>query len=455
MKKMKKISLLLLLILSLSACQKEFIDKNEVTEKAAFETPEAYQGIVLGMTKNFTTTTLRNIVKGPGLTAKEFGRANTYVTTIQLSSGGKDITDDNAAVSGIWTGLHRSRGVAEKILANIDNVNFVNPDEAVAYKAYAQFFKGMTIGYMAQYWEKVTIDNDADNKAQFVDRLAGYQTALTYLNDALTSFNNNPNAAGIINNLVSYNFSIVDVIHAFKARFNIELGNYSDAYNEADMVDLTKKSEWSYDGGAIKNPVYAQLLDPGASLNYKPFDKLGLITAHTPDAGDNRVNFYLDNTVLMTDLNCGFDLYNPKGFWMTEAAPIPVYLPGEMMLIKAEAKARLNGTTNLAEAVNLINAVRTKTAANDAFGVGAALGPWTGNANSQQDILDEIYRNYAAELYMQGLRFPIHRRFFPNYLDNIDWSQVSRCSLERVNNFYPYPDSERANNPNCPPNPEY
>ncbi len=455
MNKMKKISILFLLILSLSACEKEFIDKNEVTEEVAYNTPEAYPGILLGMTKIFTVEALKDIVKGPGLTAKEFGRANTYVTTIQLANGGQGITDDNAAVKGIWTELHRSRGIAEKVLANIDQVNFINADEGVAYKAYAQFFKGMTIGYLANYWEKVTIDNDPNNQAQFVDRLAGYQTAIDYLNAAQQAFDNNANAAAVINNLVSYNFSVIDVIHTFKARYYLEIGDYQNAYNEANAVDLTAKSVWSYDGGSIKNPIYAQLVDAGAVLNYKPFDELGLITAHTPDPGDGRINFYLDNTVLMQDLDCGFDLYNPNGFWNSDNADIPVYLPGEILLIKAEAKARLGGTTNLNEAVSLIDQVRTKTSGSDVFGVGAALGPWGGNANDANAVLDEIYRNYAAELYLEGLRFPIHRRFFPNYLDGIDWNNVNRCQLERVNNFYPYPDSERANNLNCPPNPAY
>ncbi len=455
MKKMKKISLLILLILSLSACEKEFIDKNEVTEKAAYETPEAYQGIVLGMTKIFTTSTLKNIIKGPGLTAKEFGRANTYVSTTQLSNGGKGITDDNPTVNGIWSGLHRSRGIAEKILSNIDKVTFVNADEGIAYKAYAKFFKGLTIGYMSQYWEKVTLDNDAENNAQFVDRLDGYQTAIDYLNDAEQSFTNNANATALINGLISSNFSVLDVIHILKARYYMELGQYQEAYDEANAVDLTTKSQWDYDGGAIKNPIYAQILDPGASLNYLPLDQLGMLSVHTLDVGDNRVNFYLENTVVMQDIDCGYDLYNPVGFWSTDSSPIPVYLTGEVMLLKAEAKARLNGAANLAEAVNLINDVRTKTSSADPFGVGASLGVWTGNATNQQDVLDEIYRNYAAELYLEGLRFPIHRRFFPNYLDNIDWNQVNRCGLERVNNFYPYPDSERANNPNCPPNPEF
>ena len=454
---MKKLSLLILLILSLSACQKEFVDKNEVTEKAAYETPEAYKGIVLGMTKIFTTTTYKYIVKGPGLTAKELGRANTYVSTTQLSKGGEDINDDNPTVGTIWSGLHRSRGIAEKILENIGNVDFVDADEADAYKAYALFFKGLTIGYMSQYWEKVTLNNDSDNNAQFVDRMEGYQAAISYLSDAQDIFDNNANATALINGTISSSFSIVDVIHVLKARYYMELGEYQSAYDEANAVDMTTKSQWDYDGGSIKNPVYEQILDANATLNYLPIDQLGMLSAHPLEAGDTRADFYLDNAtgVIMQDIDCNNDLYHPAGFWSTDSSPIPVYLSGEVLLLKAEAKARLGGNANLSDAVALIDQVRTKTPAADSFGVGASLPAWTGDPTSQADVLDEIYKNYAAELYMQGLRFPIHRRFYPHYLDNIDWNSVDRCSLERVNNFYPYPDSERANNPNCPPNPAY
>jgi hypothetical protein len=111
------------------------------------------------------------------------------------------------------------------------------------------------------------------------------------------------------------------------------------------------------------------------------------------------------------------------------------------------------GGASLADAVTLINQVRTKT--NDVFNVNASLAAWTGNATDQTEVLDEIYKNYAIELYMQGQRFPIHRRFFPNYLNSVDWNTANSCGLERVNNFYPYPDKERSNNPNCPADPAY
>ncbi len=457
---MKKILILFILSLTLFSCKKEFEDHNKVSEDVAFNTPKAYKGIVLGMTHEFATGSLYRIIHGPGFTARELGNMNTYETESQLAEGGPELTGVNSSLGGMWRSLHRNRGIAEKILEYIDNLNYSsNAEEAdfekekVAYKAYAKLMQAITTGYMAQYWEKVTTHNDPEGNAKFVSRTDGLQFAVDKLDEALSLITSNADAETHINGLVSNEFSIVDVINAFKARYEIELGNYQEAYDAADAVNLNNRSVWSYDGGSISNPIYKYTIKPGASKKFRPLDSLGLTVsgAYLPAPADQRVPFYLTFTS-QHEIACGYGVDDPNGFWNADTADIPVYLPDEMKLIKAEAKARMGGNANLAEAVALINEVRTLT---DVFGVDAGLGTWTGNATNQQEVLNEIYKNYAIELYMQGQRFPIHRRFFPDYLNNIDWNTVDRCSLERVNNFYPYPDQERANNPNCPADPAY
>jgi len=456
---MKKILILLILSISLFSCQKEFDDHNKVSEEDAYTTPAAYKGIVLGMTREFATYSLYRIIHAPGFTARELGNMSTYETESQLIDGGPELTGVNSSLSSMWKNLLRNRGIAENILAYIDNLEFSSTAEAesfeverIAYKSYAKLMQAITTGYMAQYWEKVTIENDPDGAATFVDRDEAFAFSVMKLDEALDLITSNSDAEAYINSLVSYEFSIVNVIKAFKARYLIELGDYQGAYDAADEVDLTARSVWSYDGGSILNPLYQYTIYPSASLRLRPIDDLGLIVGNiTPDANDQRIPFYLTSTDRY-DTGCGFPVDDPNGFWNDGATPIPVYLPDEMTLIKAEAKARLN---QLDEAVELIDEVRTQTPADDVFGVAPELAPWAGDASNQEDVLDEIYKNYAMELFLQGQRFPIHRRFYPNYLNNIDWNTVQRCSLERLNNFYPYPDQERANNPNCPADPEY
>ena len=448
---MKKILIIILISLSFYNCKKEFENNNNVTADAAYQAPLAYPGIILGMTKDFAINSYNEIVRGPGLTAHELGNIGTYITEPELERGGIALTSENSSITILFNHLHKNRGIAEKILENIDGLHFDDPLKKVAYKAYAKFFKAITTGYMAQYWEKVTEKNDPDNQANYIDRMTALQNSVDLLGNAIADLNNNPGAEDFINNLVSYEFSFKDVLLAFKARYEIELGNYQAAYDDANAVDLTKRSVWSYDGGAIKNPIY-NIAIYSTQKRYKPIDSLGLFNTQTPELGDKRNEFYLEYITNASYPDAHYQIDDPKGFWDTDDKPIPVYLPGEMILIKAEAKARMN---QLSDAVSLIDDIRTKTAAQDVFGVGAELSAWTGNATNQQDVLDEIYKNYAIELYMQGQRWPIHRRFYPNYLDNVDWNTVDVYSLERVNNFYPYPYQERASNPNTPPDPAY
>jgi hypothetical protein len=116
-----------------------------------------------------------------------------------------------------------------------------------------------------------------------------------------------------------------------------------------------------------------------------------------------------------------------------------VYLPGEMMLIKAEAYARQT-PPDLVNALIELNRVITKKPAEDVWGVGADLPPVA--LTTQAEILTEIYRQRSIGLFMSGLKLEDMRRF-------------NRPTAERKRNFFPYPFQERDNNPNTPPDPAF
>ena len=111
-----------------------------------------------------------------------------------------------------------------------------------------------------------------------------------------------------------------------------------------------------------------------------------------------------------------------------------------MTLIKAEAYARMD-PPDLANALAELNKVITKKPANDPFGVGADL-PALGGPLTQQQLLDEIYRQRSIELFLSGLRLEDMRRF-------------GRPLTERKRNFLPYPFLERDNNKNTPTDPAF
>ena len=197
----------------------------------------------------------------------------------------------------------------------------------------------------------------------------------------------------------------------------------------AGKVDLTKKSCSSFDDNS-RNPIFQYAF--GNVNVFAPTNvALGLSGALAPTAGDKRIAFYTQTA--NTKANLG------TGFYTANNAAIPVYLPGEILLIQAEASAR---KADLAGAVTVLNKVLTKTT--DAFGIGAALPAYSG-AQSADAILLEILRNRDIELAYQGFRLEDSRRF--------GRPGPGAAGSERNRNFLPYPRTERDNNTSTPADP--
>ncbi len=195
------------------------------------------------------------------------------------------------------------------------------------------------------------------------------------------------------------------------------------------MVDLSKKSTMNYNTLAL-NPIFESAT---ATNNvFQPIDStMGLPVDLAPDLADQRIPFYIGINATIAPR------HRIKGFYASGSSMVPIYLPGEMMLIKAEAYARQD---MLPEAITELNNVITKEPADDIYGVGAGLAAFGGT--TKEEILTEIYRQRCIELFMSGLKLEDMRRF-------------ERPVEERKRNFFPYPFAERDNNPNTPDDPEF
>jgi len=439
MKKLIKIFIVVVGVLSFTACETDFNNINQPAEDQVLTTKAGLLGISVGMSEDFATSTYAPIVEIPGLTTREFGNTLTYVTPGELVIGGTLLNSDNAGVTRLWSRLLRDKGMAESILANIDNVE-MDPGTKAGLSAYAKWFKAMTLGYLIQNFEQAPIINDLNGASVFSNRTEVLNECISLLESAKADISLNP----ISDEFEGYipNMDLENVLDAFLARYNLFAGNYTAAISSANAVDLTSMSEWWYDGVTTENAVwsFAVFNDPDT----KPQDNFGLTGSFVPEIGDGRIAFYLD-AVDETEVDFGFhNVDNALGFFSTASTAIPIYLPGEMLLIKAEAYAMSNDLPN---AVINLNLVREKT--DDVFGVNAGLGPWTGDVNSQSDILDEIFKNRSIELFMSGMRFEDSRRIHPD----LTIPASGDYFIERNRNYYPYPFDERENNPNIPADP--
>jgi len=431
---------LLFASLLFGGCKKDFENVNQPTETQVLTTKSGLLGVAVGLSSNFASSAYAPVVEIPGLSTREMGDLSTYLTPAELVLGGQPLSDDNAGIARLWTRLLRDKGVAESILSNVDAVT-MDPGTKSGLTAFAKWFKAMTLGYLAQNFEQVPIDNQLDGKAQFNTRGEVLSASIALLESAKQDLSSQPVSAEFKS--LFPNIDLTNVVNAFLARYNLFAGNYAAAIHAADAVDLSSMSVWAYDGSTYKNPVYQFAVYN--SPDTKPQADFGLTGKYVPEAGDGRVAFYLSSSSDVEPANVGgHTIANLKGFFDAEDKSIPVYLPGEMLLIKAEAYAQ---TGDLVKAVQNIDAVRQKT--NDVFGVNAGLGVWTGNATSKSDIMDEIFKERSIELFMSGMRLEDSRRIHPNLVPPSAGSYTN----ERNRNFYPYPFDERSNNPNTPANP--
>ncbi|TXB64872.1 RagB/SusD family nutrient uptake outer membrane protein [Phaeodactylibacter luteus] len=418
--------------LALTSCEKDFTNPGAATEAQVLNSPDGLIGLTVGIQKRWSVgrqSPVYTTVTAAGFSTFELRLINPGNSEEnELSLGKAELTGTNGVVSRLWEESLLVRQEAGQVLANAEKV----PDAGIraGLIAYASIFKALANGTIAQFFEQAPLENGEN--ATFSSRAAVLEEAIATLESARATINSTPVSAAFLDKTPA-SIDAANTIDALLARYHNMLGNHEEAITAANRVDPSSASTFAYDAVNTNPIAFVSILTNNV---YQPVDLgLGLPSGLAPDASDQRLPFYFQD--LMPEAND----FRAAAFWDGATKAIPVYLPGEMDLIRAEAHARSN---RIDEAVAALNAVLTKLPSEDAFGVGAGLAPYSGPM-TQEAVLEAIYANRCIELMMSGLRLEDSRRFGRPAPD--------ADGEERNRNFYPYPDSERANNPNTPPDP--
>jgi hypothetical protein len=435
---MKKLIILLLVpaLLVMAGCYKEFSNPNAADGEQVTTNAEGLAALIVGLKREYSvgaTGTLYNVVSANGLTTKELYVINTGNGELTALENGKGtVGASNSFIRNIWTSANLLKANAQILIDNADGLRAAGTSEPI--RVYGHVFKALALGTMAQFWEQVTAEvittDDFLNgkRPAFVSRTAALEEAVKLLEAAVPLAEVAPSAFFTLK--VGTDINLKNTVNLLLARYNLMLGKNNEALAAAGKVDIASsaaRSFWRYDN-ISQNPLYRISFVTNNVHNGLP--NFGLPTALAPDAADGRIAFYLGNNTAPVKV---------QGFFKSDGDQIPVYLPGEVSLIIAEAQARLG---NLTDAVKALDVVRTK--ATDPSGVTAKLPAYSGPADKDA-ILTEIYRQRCIELYLSGMKLEDSRRFGrPGPND---------ANAERSRNFYPYPQVERDNNINTPPDP--
>lgn len=409
-----------------TSCKKDYTNPGAVPAADAAASAKALTGIAVGLQRVYTAgraSSLYNRITSDGFLTSQLNILNQGNTAeYQLYLGGNSVDGTNTIGANLWTTSSKIIYDANRIIASADG--FADKAYAGGLIGYTTIFKALAIGDLAMFWEKIPATTGAS--VSFITRAEGLKLATDALDKAIALVVANPVPSSFSLN-VPAGIDILNTLYALKARFSLYAGNYAIANTAAGMVDLTKSSAFAFNTVNL-NPIF----ETATSTNnvYQPIDStMGLPVGLQPDPADKRVPFYIAIGTAPR--------FRIAGFGVGSTTSIPIYLPGEVTLTKAEAYARQNDLVN---ALIELNKVVTKKAAGDTYGVGADLPPAV--ALTQAQLLDQIYRNRTIELYLAGLRLEDMRRF-------------GRPTTERKRNFFPYPFQERDNNTNTPADPVF
>ncbi|MBP4137478.1 RagB/SusD family nutrient uptake outer membrane protein [Flavobacterium geliluteum] len=423
---MKKIFIpILSLTLLFAGCSEDYLDPTKPSQELVIGTRDGIIGAANGLQQLWSVDRISPVyttITGNGFTTKELRLLNAgNVDEGELSVGGQVLSTKNGVVNNLWSQCLIINSESQKVLDNI-NILTVENEKASVF-AHSSIFKALALSTLVQYFESVPLKT-AKN-ASFNTRAEVLNTAIETLKATESSLDKATGFTGLANSL-----NYKNTVYALLARNYLIAGDHDNALKYANLVDLNVKSVFGYDQIGVNPIAFVSITTNNV---FQPIDlTLGLPTALTPDSSDGRLNFYIKP---------GSNPTTATGFFDTNTKSIPVYLPGEIMLIKAEAYARKD---NVPQAIIELNKVLTKTAAADVYGIGANLPPYAGIA-TKEAVLEQIYRNRCIEMYMSGLKLEDSRRF------NRPGAGVT--GAERNRNWYPYPDSERNNNTNTPADP--
>lgn len=416
-----------------SGCELDIPNPNAASDIEVLNSREGIIALSVGVRQFYSTSGLEAALLYPGVTGREMKGVATFTNVLELEAGGSDLPTFNGNVLGLWSRMQRVMVMSEQILENAPNIPTLTGGTLSGVMAHAHLFNAMALGNLAIAFEQANLETSRTDRVTFSSRAEVLAAAIAHLNEGIALIEATPISQEFTTQVTGPAFNLRNTLYAYNARYNLYAGNYEAAISNADKVDLTVRSEFVY-STLSPNPIYNTVF---VLAYFRPRDQFGL-----PDAlfeeGDDRYPFYM--TEPGADV-LGDRVMTLAGFFNTQTSSIPVYLPDEMKLIKAEALLRNNGS--LDEALALINQVRTQTSG-DPFNVHAGLPAYSGPV-TREALLLEVYKQRSAELYLSGQKWEDSRRFDrPGPPDNL---------AERNRNFYPYPDQERRNNPNTPNDP--
>ena len=430
----RKASAAVVAAIVLGACNLDLQNPNSPTESQVTTNVDGVIALATGLQSRFATS-YGNFAYTAGLVTDEFAATSAALISISDAEQGA-VPSGTGIADAVFNSIYRTVRTADDLLAGADALSAqLDPSTRGGLKALAYALKAESLGEALQSYQKIPVATYGVTAPAYVGRSQALTVVRALLDSAAATISTTPPSAFFNNSILTPGVNLPNVIQLYRARYARIAGDQATALAAANLVSrtgITALSVLTFPSPTV-NP-YANVTGGINGIAVRRQWRLSMLPQ------DQRFSYYvIPSTTLTGRIGAQLD---PFSRWASPQAPLPVYLPDEALLIKAEALVSQN---NLAAAQAALDSVRTDCTGGRGLDDPKACLPALTTQLSQAELLAEIYTQRRYELLGTGSRWEDARRRNairgPTAAPAVPF-EGQRCWL-------PYAIGERNANPNA------
>lgn len=384
---------------TLGACTLDIQNPNQPTQEQVTTSPDGVIALATGLQGRFAQS-YGNFAYMAGLVTDEF--ASTSAALISISDAEQGAVPSGTAIAdNVFNSVYRTVRTADDLLAgSVALASQFDAGTRSGIRALAFALKAEALGEALQSYQKIPIKTYNVTAPTYVGRSEALPYVRALLDSAAAEIAAQAPSTFFNANILTPGMSLPNVIQLLRARYARLANDDATALAASNAVARSGPSALSV------------LTFPSPTVNFYA-NVTGGTNGIAPrrqyrtsmQAQDQRwVYFVTPSTTLTGRVGA---LLDPWARYSNPQAPLPVYMPDEALLIKAEALTHQN---QLAQAQAVLDSVRTDcTGGRGLDDPKACLSP-LGTQLTQQQLIDEIYLQRKYELLGTGLRWEDTRR---------------------------------------------
>ena len=382
-----------------AGCDLNLQNPNSPTQEQVTTSVDGVIALATGLQGRFATSYF-NFAYMAGLVTDEFASTSASLVSISDSEQGA-VPSGTAIADNVFNSVYRTVRTADDLLAgSVALASQFEPGTRSGIRALAYALKAEALGEALQSYQKLPINTFGVTAPTYAGRAEALAYVRALLDSANTEITTTPPSVFFNTSILTPGMNLPNVVQLFRSR-------YARIAND-DATALAASNAVSRTG----NAALSVLTFPAPAVN--PFANVtGGTNGIAPrrqwrlsmNPADQRWQYFVSPSTTLTG-RIGALLDNWSRY-ANPQSPLPVYMPDEALLIKAEALANQN---QLAAAQAALDSVRTDCSGGRGLDDPKACLAPLGSQLTQSQLLTEIYLQRKYELYATGSRWEDERR---------------------------------------------